>query len=107
MSNTTPYSAPCRGCAYEEEVIPVDLFYATSILKLHTPRLQHLLDDRDRAALLTGEDEAPGPLILEIPRKYLIEARPLHYAVPTTAQLAVPAPLPTLDDRLRRQSGRT
>ena len=107
MSTTTPYTAPRRGCSYEEEGIHCDLFYAASTLDLTTTRLQHLVDDTDRAALLAGKDEAPGPLILEIPRKYLIEARPLQYTVPTTAQLAVPAPTPTLDDRLRRQSGRT
>lgn len=101
MSAPSSYTAPRQGCAYEEEKELYELFSAARILDLRCRRLRHLLGE-DTYLLDEGEDEACGPIVLEIPRKYLIEVLPERYPVPTAAQLAVPAPVPTLDDRLRR-----
>ena len=101
------YVAPCRGCAYEEEQALVEFFYGAELLNLPSARLAHLLDDDDLEKLADGEDEACGPLILHVPRKYLIEANSQRFPPPTAEQLTVPAPTPTLDDRLRRRAGGT
>lgn len=106
MASHTVYVAPRRGCAYEEESVRMELFYAARVLDLRSPRLQHILGE-DQDLLDEEEEDFAGPLLVEVPRKYLIEANPTRYPVPTPAQLAVPAPQPTLDDRLRRESGRT
>ena len=99
-NNNTRYTAPRRGCAYEEEGVRYELFCAARILNFNSPRLLHVLGDAQQDLDL-GEDEADGPLILEIPRKYLIEVN--QFPAPTTAQLQVAAPTPTLDDTLRRE----
>lgn len=80
----------------------MELYYAASLLDFHSPKLAHLIDD-DTLELLdtTPADEVAGPLLADIPRKYLIEADPGTYPVPTPAQLAIPAQTPTFDDRVR------
>ncbi len=103
---TAPYVAPSRGCAYEEEPVRYELFAAAKLLNLRSPRLQHLLGD-DMHLLDEDEDAIAGPVILEIPRKYLIEANPRHFPLPTAGQQAIPALAPTLDDRLRLPQGRS
>ena len=80
-----------------------ELFAASRILDLRSPRLRHLIGE-DIDYLDGDEYDLAGPLIIEIPRKYLIEARPEKYSPPTVVQLAIPAPVPTLDDRLRLQT---
>ena len=102
----TQYVAPRRGCAYEEEGVRWELFAASRILDWRSPRLAHLLGEH-YDILEEDEDDVPGPLIIEIPRKYLIEALPARYPPPTAAQLAIPAVTPTRDDRLRQQYCRT
>ena len=101
------YVAPRRGCAYEEEQAIIEFFYGAELLKLPSARLAHLLDDDSLEKLAAGEDEACGPLILHVPRKYLIEANSQRFPPPSPEQLAVPAPTPTFEDRLRRQRGGT
>ena len=102
MAATTPYTAPSMGCAYEEEGCRWELFSISSILNFHSPRLRHLLT-AGNFKIIEEEDEDTvcGPLLMEIPRKYLIEVRPQQHPVPTAEQLAVPAPRPTLEERLR------
>ena len=99
------YVAPHRGCAYEEEPIRYELFAAARLLDLRSPRLHHLLGD-DLHLLDEDEDAIAGPLIIEIPRKYLIEANPWQFPPPTASQQAIPALAPTLDERLRLPQGR-
>ena len=110
MTTQQHYVAPQRGCLYEEEPVLYELFSVARILDLRSPRLAYLVTE-DKLDLIetTEPDELHGPLIVQIPRKYLIEVQPSRYPMPTPEQLAIPAPTPTWEDRLRlyRRSGHT
>ena len=64
---------------------------------------RHLFDYDAREHLDIPEDEGYGPLIIEIPRKYLIAQG--QAPLPTAAQQTVPAVGVTLDDRMRHRAG--
>ena len=105
MATASTYRYPRRGCQYEEDKILVELFALGRVINVHDPRFSHLVDDDGKETLDGDPDDVAGPLLVEIPRKYLIEVRPDDYPPPTEAQLAVPAATPTLDDRIRRDAG--
>ena len=69
---TEQYTIPRRGCAYEEEKVLCELFTAASWHDRFSPEFQHLFEYEVHEDLDAGEDECHGPLLISIPRKYLI-----------------------------------